>query len=49
MAEKVQVTDAKVVPGKRARALKAGPHSKLINADGSKFISPNPHKPTKGY
>jgi hypothetical protein len=31
-----QVRDAKVVPGATQRALKAGPHGKVIHADGSK-------------
>jgi hypothetical protein len=40
------VEDAKVVPGARARALKAGPHGKQHNADGSLHSTPNPgHKP----
>jgi hypothetical protein len=46
--KKVEVQDAKVVPGKRARALKAGPHGKQKNADGSAFTTPNPHHTTNG-
>jgi hypothetical protein len=46
--EKVKVTDAKVVPGKAQKALKAGPHGKAIHADGSSQAEANKHKPTSG-
>jgi hypothetical protein len=48
MAKKIQVTDAKVVPGKAQKALKAGPHSKQKNADGTAHSTPNRHAPTDG-
>jgi hypothetical protein len=46
--EKVQVVEAKVVPGKAQKALKAGPHGKQKNADGSQYSKPNPHHATNG-
>jgi hypothetical protein len=48
MAKKVEVQDAKLSPGKAQRALKAGPHGKIRQADGSTQASPNKHKPTDG-
>jgi hypothetical protein len=48
MAKKIQVTDAKVVPGKAQKALKAGPHGKQKNADGSLHSTPNRHGQTSG-
>jgi hypothetical protein len=42
------VRDAKIVPGARKRALKAGPHSKQQNADGTNHSTPNPHHGTDG-
>jgi hypothetical protein len=29
--------------GRVKKALAAGPHKDLLNADGTKFITPNPH------
>jgi hypothetical protein len=46
--EKVKVEDAKVVPGKTQCALKAGPHGKQKNADGTAHSTPNRHGPTDG-
>jgi len=48
VGKKVEVQDAKVVPGKVQQALKAGPHGKQKNADGSLHSTPNPHGPTSG-
>jgi len=45
---RVQVQPASPKPGRVQKALKAGPHGKQTNADGSKFSSPHPHKPTDG-
>jgi hypothetical protein len=44
----VPVKDATVVPGRAHRALKAGPSSKIKNADGTAHSTPNPHRPTNG-
>jgi hypothetical protein len=46
--KKVKVTDAKVVPGKTQKALKAGPHGKATHADGSSQAEPRRHPPTNG-
>ena len=45
---KVKVEEAKVVPGRAAKALRAGPHSKQQNSDGSLHSSSNTHGPTSG-
>jgi len=46
--KKQKVVDAKPVPGRVQKALKAGPHGKQKNADGSLHSTPNPHGPTNG-
>jgi len=45
---KTKVVDAKPTPGRVKKALKAGPHGSVKNADGSTQATPNPHKPTDG-
>ena len=42
------VLDAKPKPGATQKALKAGPHGKQKNSDGSLHFSSNPHKQTSG-
>ena len=47
--EKIKVQDAKAVPGRALKALKAGSAGKQKNADGSQHSTPNPHGKTRGY
>jgi hypothetical protein len=47
--EKIKVQDAKVVPNRGPKALKASSAGKQKNADGSQFSTPNPHRKTRGY
>jgi hypothetical protein len=46
--KKVEVQDAKLSPSKTLRALKAGPHGKVITTSGEIDAKPNPHRPTDG-
>jgi hypothetical protein len=46
--QRIKVVDAVPKPGRVKAALKAGPHGKSKNADGTPFSSPNPHPPTSG-
>jgi hypothetical protein len=48
MAKKVKVQDAKVIPGRGPKAVKAGPAGKQQNADGTNHSTPNPHHSTEG-
>jgi hypothetical protein len=47
MAKKQQVRDAVPVKNPR-RALKSGPHSKVITTSGESDATPNPHRATDG-
>ncbi len=46
--KKVQVQQATPKPGRVQKALKNGPHSKPLNADGSSHATPSKHSKTSG-